>query len=94
MRIINKKIAIEFQPIYPDSKASLNSLLAEMEDAQWENPNELFARYHKKADYVNGKVIFNIGGNKYRLQATVDYKRKIVVLDRIGTHKEYDTWKI
>jgi len=94
MRIINKKIATEFQSIHPDSRASLNSLLAEMEDAQWENPNELFERYHKKADYVNGKIVFNIAGNKYRLQTTVDYRRKIVILDRIGTHKEYDKWKI
>lgn len=94
MRIINKKITTKFQSTYPDSKASLNSLLAEMEDAQWDNPNELFARYHKNADYINGKVVFDIAGSKYRLQTTVNYRRKIVMLDRIGTHKEYDKWKI
>lgn len=94
MRIINKKIATEFPSTYPDSRASLNSLLAEIEAAQWNNPNELFARYGKKADYISGHVVFDIAGNKYRLQATVDYRRKIVILDRIGKHSEYDKWKI
>lgn len=94
MRIINKKIATEFISAYSDSRASLNSLLAEMDDAEWNNPNELFARFHKKADYIDGHVVFDIAGNKYRLQTTIDYRRKIVILDTIGKHSEYDKWKI
>lgn len=94
MQIINKKLAVEFPSTHPDSSASLNSLLAEIEDAQWNSPNELFARYGKKADYINGHVVFDIAGNKYRLQTTIDYRRQIVILDRIGKHSEYDKWKI
>ena len=37
-----------------------------------------------------GRVIFNIGGNKYRLVAAVHYAGKRVYVRFIGTHKEYD----
>lgn len=36
------------------------------------------------------RVVFNIKGNEYRLVAAVDYRRAIVFIKWIGTHKEYD----
>lgn len=36
------------------------------------------------------RVVFNIKGNTYRLVAAVDYRRAIVFIKWIGTHKEYD----
>jgi len=38
----------------------------------------------------NGRVIFNVGGNKYRLVAAVHYRGKRIYVRFIGTHKEYD----
>ena len=41
------------------------------------------------------RVVFNIGGNKYRLIADVHYNRGKVYIHRILTHAEYDLdlWK-
>ena len=36
------------------------------------------------------RVVFNIKGNAYRLVAAVDYRRGIVFIKWIGTHKDYD----
>ena len=36
------------------------------------------------------RVVFNIKGNAYRLVAAVDYRRAIVFIKWIGTHKKYD----
>jgi mRNA interferase HigB len=38
--------------------------------------------------------VFNVGGNKYRIEAFVHYRRQIVYIKRIGTHEEYDTWDL
>jgi len=38
----------------------------------------------------NGRAIFDIGGNKYRLVAAIHYRGKRVYVRFIGTHAEYD----
>lgn len=38
----------------------------------------------------NGRVVFDIGGNKYRLVAAVHYRGQRIYVRFIGTHKEYD----
>ena len=43
-------------------------------------------------DYApsTGVLIFNIGGNKYRLIATVDFDERIMVIKSVMTHEEYN----
>jgi len=43
------------------------------------------------ADLVDGdKLVFNIGGNKYRLVCLVDFGRPTLFVLWIGTHADYD----
>ena len=41
-------------------------------------------------DYVKPFVVFNIGGNKYRLIAMADYGAQILQVRCVLTHAEYD----
>ena len=43
-------------------------------------------------DYApaTGTLIFNIGGNKYRLIARVDFEEQLLVIQTVLTHQEYD----
>lgn len=34
-------------------------------------------------------TVFNIGGNKYRLTAEVDYEVGLITITKIETHEEY-----
>ena len=47
------------------------------------------------ADYVDPFMVFNIGGNKYRLIAVIHYNRRKVYIRQVLTHAEYDRdkWK-
>ena len=42
-------------------------------------------------DFVgDNRVVFDIGGNKYRLVAHVAFPYKQVLIKFVGTHSEYD----
>ena len=38
----------------------------------------------------DGRVVFNIAGNKYRLVVWINYSYRVVYVRFIGTHKQYD----
>jgi mRNA interferase HigB len=46
------------------------------------------------ASFIGDLTVFNIGGNNYRIAAFVHYRKQIVYVKRIGTHKEYDKWDL
>jgi mRNA interferase HigB len=41
------------------------------------------------ADFVAPHVVFDTGGNKYRLIAEMNFKRRVLFIRCIMTHKEY-----
>jgi mRNA interferase HigB len=41
------------------------------------------------ADFVAPYIVFDIGGNKYRLIAEINFGRSVLFIRRIMTHKEY-----
>ena len=47
------------------------------------------------ADEVGKLTVFNIGGNKARLNGAIHYNRSRVYIRHVLTHKEYDRgiWK-
>ncbi|MBB03108.1 MAG: hypothetical protein CMJ47_10710 [Planctomyces sp.] len=60
----------------------------------WRHWGDVRATF-RNADLVGNCVVFNIGGNKYRLIARVLYPSQKVFILKVMTHKEYDKdkWK-
>ena len=74
-----------------DARQPLLSWFKEVEKATWRNPAEV-KKLYGSADFVgDGRIVFNIAGNKYRLVAWVKYSIKLVLIKWVGTHEEYDT---
>jgi mRNA interferase HigB len=46
-------------------------------------------------DKVGELVVFNIGGNKYRLIAYIRFEKQIVYVKAVLTHRDYEkgAWK-
>ncbi|MFN8357488.1 MAG: type II toxin-antitoxin system HigB family toxin [Spirosomataceae bacterium] len=90
MRIFSRGTLRTFWEQHQDAQASLEFWYDTVENMDFENPNQVIA-YFNEADKVgNGRVVFNIAHNKYRLIAKFEYERKFVFVRFIGTHKEYD----
>lgn len=71
-------------------KAALGSWFHEVRRAKWENPSTVKASYSNASIVGADRVVFNIKGNSYRLVIAVDYRRAIVFVKWLGTHREYD----
>ena len=54
------------------------------------SPHDVKQRYASVSFLGDGTAIFNVKVNRYRLVVTVAYQTKIVVIQWIGTHAEYD----
>jgi len=94
MKLLGKKLLDDFKQKHADAQSQIESWEAETEEAQWNTPHDLKRRYSKVSLLGNQQVIFDICRNRYRLLALVNYKNGIVLVKKIGTHKEYDNWKI
>ncbi len=44
----------------------------------------------RSVSFVGDRIVFNIGGNKYRLVAGVDCVYRTIYVKWVGTHSEYD----
>ncbi len=90
MRVISRRPLREFSGKHPPAKSPLDAWYAAVRRADWASFADVKATYGN-ADVVAGnRVIFNLGGNKYRLIAKIAYRCRIVYVRFVGTHAEYD----
>ena len=91
MRIFNRSTLIAFWTTHPDAEGALRLWFSIVEKASWTTPAEVRAAFGS-ADFLgDGRVIFDIKGNTYRLVAQVRYAPLFLVFIRfLGTHAEYD----
>lgn len=74
----------------PAARAPLQAWYKIVEAAAWTGPSDIKATF-RSADFIaDNRVIFNIGGNKFRLIAHVAYPYGRVLIKFVGTHREYD----
>ena len=90
MRIIARRTLREFWEQHPDAEQPLKAWFAEASSAAWETPQAIKDQYRHASFVADNRVIFNIGGNKYRLVVHVNYDFGIVYIKFVGTHGEYD----
>ena len=60
------------------------------EAGDWETPAEVKEKYGNASVLKDGRVVFNICGNNYRLVTRINYTFRTIYIRFIGTHAEYD----
>ena len=94
MHVISKKALREFWEKYPDSQTALVRWFKLIDKQDFGNFAQLRTVF-PSADQVGDLIVFNIGGNKYRLVASFHFNRGKVYVRHVLTHPEYDRgdWK-
>jgi mRNA interferase HigB len=92
MRIISKKKLREFWERHPQARSPLEEWYQVTKAMTWSKFADVRKTF-KKADAVGRFVIYDIGGNKYRLIAVIHYNRERLYVRHVLTHAEYDEGK-
>lgn len=93
MRIISLstlKAFWEDNPKYLDSKEQTLAWYRLALKADWSTPADVKADFGNASILKDGRVVFNIAGNKYRLVVWINYNYRVVYIRFISTHSEYD----
>jgi mRNA interferase HigB len=91
MRIISRATLRTFWERHPPAAGPLKTWFALVSTADWRAPADVKAMFGRTVDFVaDNRIIFDIGGNKYRLIVRVSYEYGQVLIKFVGTHAEYD----
>ena len=89
MRVISKRALSEYWEREPTTKASLEKWLEVVDAVRWSNFADVKSTF-RSAEFVGGRLVFNIGGNTARMVCGVNFRASILYVKFIGTHAEYD----
>jgi mRNA interferase HigB len=74
---------------HADSTKAMQKFIDIVEEAEWQNLNEMKADFNS-VDYVtNERYVFDIRGNKYRIIAVIIFVGGVCSIRFVGTHAEY-----
>ncbi len=93
MRIIAKRTLRTFWESSTqnfEAKAPIEAWYAEAKKAKWQTPHDIKKQFRSASIIKNSRVVFNIGGNKFRLVIAIDYYRQTIFIRFIGTHQQYN----
>ena len=89
MHLISRKTLRTFWQLHPDSKTALLRWTKIIEQNNFDSFVDLRKTF-PSADMVDNLIVFNIGGNKYRLITSIHFNRHKVYVRYVLTHAEYD----
>ena len=94
MQIVARRTLKQFWERHPQAEGPLRAWFATVSTARWSGPNDVKRQFGTTADFVaDNRVIFDVGGNKFRLIVHVSYAFGRVLVKFVGTHSEYDRIK-
>lgn len=77
-------------PHYSDAVEPAKAWYQHTLKADWASPAEVKQDFRNASILRDGRVVFNIAGNKYRLVVWINYAYRVVYIRFIGTHARYD----
>lgn len=93
MRIIavgTLKAFLRRSPAYADARDPMMAWYRQVKTADWAAPADVKRDIRSASILKDGRVVFNIAGNKYRIVVWINYPYRVVYIRFVGTHAQYD----
>ena len=78
------------RPQYRDAEGPTLAWYRDVLRADWTKPSDVKRQFSNASILRDGRVVFNIAGNKYRIVVWINYAYRVVYVRFIGTHRQYD----
>lgn len=94
MHIISKRALVEAEHRHRELEGALDAWFRIAKRASWTSLNDVRKTF-RDTDEVDGKTVFNIKGDKFRLITGINYRSQTIFIKEVLTHAEYDKegWK-
>ena len=89
MRIVGRQKLEEFTAKHADARPWIENWIADAELSEWKTPQDIKGKYASASFLADNAVIFNVKGNRYRLEVLIAYRSGTLVVRKIETHAEY-----
>lgn len=90
MKVLGEPRLAKFSRKHPPSRKPLQRFLEIVRASEWKHFPAVKESF-PAADYTpSGRVVFDIGGNKYRVIATISFERQELLIEAALTHEEYN----
>ncbi len=93
MRVIalaTLKAFLDAKPVHADAREPVMAWYRQVKTADWASPAAVKRDIRNARILKDGRAVFNIAGNKYRIVVWVNYPYRVVYIRFIGTHRMYD----
>ena len=91
MRVLGEAILARFAAKHAGARAPLQRFLEIARNTEWRHYPAVKDTFRATdIGKKTGRLIFDIGGNKYRLIASVDFGEQLLVIEQVLTHEDYE----
>ena len=93
MRVIalsTLKAFVNRSPAYADAREPLMAWYRQVRVADWASPADVKNDVRSASILKDGRAVFNVAGNKYRIVVWINYPYRVAYIRFIGTHRQYD----
>lgn len=81
---------VESRPEYADAREPVLAWYRQVLKADWAAPTDVKREIGNASILKDGRVVFNVAGNKYRIVVWINYPYRVAYVRFIGTHRQYD----
>lgn len=94
MTLVGQDKIDQFIKRHAQARKPMQAWVAEVNSAHWRTSQDIKNRYRAADFFKDNRVIFDVKGNSYRILVKIAYRAGVVLVERVGTHAEYDKWRL
>ena len=84
------KAFIGRSPAHAAAREPLMAWYRQVRGADWATPADVKRAIGSASILNDGRAVFNIAGNKYRIVVWINYPYRVIYVRFIGAHRQYD----
>ena len=93
MRIIavsTLKAFLDADPARADARQPVMAWYRQVKAADWRTPTDFKREFRGASIPKDGRAVFNIAANKYRIVVWINYPYRVVYIRFVGNHRDYN----